>query len=147
MDAPVTTKANGSRLDESGEANGSQLDDSKSGEEDDSNPFVSIVSEGESSGEEDEGAEGDNTEHPFTKQQETFIQEAMSRRTTHSQHCKYVDDTVCTAVTLQARENHHTIYPEFPHAYSIHSEGLQADFISIIHNIIFSLFPYMYMYI
>jgi hypothetical protein len=94
VNAPVTTKANGSRLDESG--------GSKSGEEeeaDDSNPFASIVSEGESSGDEEEGGEGENTERPFTKQQETFIQDAMSRRTTHSQHCKYVDCTICTVCT------------------------------------------------
>ena len=77
VDAPATAKANGSRLDESGEE-----------EVDDSNPFASIVSEGENSGEEEEG---ESTEHRYTKQQEIFIQEAMSRRTTHSHHCKYTE--------------------------------------------------------
>ena len=115
VDAPVTTKANGSKLDESagkangsmldesaGEVNGSRLDESGevngSGEEevDDSNPFASIVSEGESSGEE---GEGESTEHCYTKEQETFIQEAMSRRTTHSQHCTYTDCT-CMAIIV-----------------------------------------------
>ena len=86
VDAPVTAKANGSRLDESaGKANGSKLDESGEEEVDDSNPFALIMSEGESSGEEEEG---ESTEHGYTKQQEIFIQEAMSRRTTHSQHCK-----------------------------------------------------------
>lgn len=107
VDAPVTTKANGSKLDESaGKANGSMLDESagevngsrldESGEVDDSNPFTLIVSEGESSGEE---GEGESTEHRYTKEQETFIQEATSRRTTHSQHCTYTDCT-CMAIIV-----------------------------------------------
>ena len=75
----VTSKAKSSKLDESGEEEEATVDDS--------NLFASIVSEGESSGEEE--GEGESSEHPYTKQQDIFIQEAMNRRTTHNQHCMY----------------------------------------------------------
>ena len=108
VDAPVTAKANGSRLDESaGKANGSKLDESGEEEIDDSNPFASIVSEGESSGEEEE--EGESTEHGYTKQQEIFIQEAMSRRTIHSQHCKYTDMD-CTIIVDPHLQGESSLY-------------------------------------
>ena len=65
----------------------SKVDESTEGNDvDDSNPFALIVSEGESSEEEEEG-EGESNEHLYTKQQESFIQEAMKRRTTLDQHC------------------------------------------------------------
>ena len=87
----MTSKANGFKTDQ---ASGSKLDESVEGEDsvDDSNPFASIVSEGESSGEEEEEGEGESTEHPYVKQQDTFIQEAISRRTTQNQHCMYIDN-------------------------------------------------------
>lgn len=78
----ATSKANSSKLDESGEEEEATVDDS--------NPFASIVSEGESSGEEEkEEGEGESSEHPYIKQQDIFIQEAMNRQTTHDQHCMY----------------------------------------------------------
>ena len=86
VDRSVTSKANSSKLDESGAE-----EEEEEAAVDDSNPFASIVSEGESSGEEE--GEGESSEHPYTKQQDTFIQEAMNRRTTHSQHCMYMYTT------------------------------------------------------
>lgn len=69
-------------------ANSSKLDESTGEEEEeDSNPFSLIVSDGESG--EDEEGEGESNDHPYTKQQDTFIQEAINRQTNTSQHCMY----------------------------------------------------------
>lgn len=78
MAGSVTKEANGREVDEPGENEASVTSTV-----DDSNPFGCIVSEGESSGEE----EGEGSQHPYTKHQDTFIQEAINRRNKQNQHC------------------------------------------------------------
>ena len=79
VEASLTDKANSSKLD------GSAGEEEEETSMNDSNPFTLIVSEGESSGEE----EGESSGHPYTKQQDAFIQEATNRRTNSNQHCMY----------------------------------------------------------
>ena len=70
-------------LEDRGSTKPSQCLESENGVND-SNPFASVLSGGESS---DEGEGEESNEHPYSKQQAIFIEEAANRCTTLDQHC------------------------------------------------------------